>query len=56
MCSSLRVRDEVSHPYKTIGKLIVSCILIFKFLERRGEDKIFEVNSSKHSPNLIDYE
>jgi hypothetical protein len=26
------VRDKVSHPYKTRGKIIVRGILIFKFL------------------------
>jgi hypothetical protein len=29
LCSSLRVRDKVSHPYKTTGKIIVLYILIF---------------------------
>jgi hypothetical protein len=26
------VRAQVSHPYKTTGKIIVLCILIFVFL------------------------
>jgi len=29
--SSRNVSDQVSHPYKTIGKTIVLCILIFKY-------------------------
>ena len=29
--SSLNVKDQVSHPYKTTGKIIVLYILIFKF-------------------------
>ena len=29
--SSLNVSDQVSHPYRTTGKIIVLCILIFKF-------------------------
>jgi len=33
------VTDEVSHPYKTTGKIKVLYILISKFLERRREDK-----------------
>jgi hypothetical protein len=37
LCSSLSVRDQVSHSYKTTYKIIVLCILMFKFLERRTE-------------------
>jgi len=37
LCSSHSVRDQVSHPYKTVGKIIVLYILIFKFLETRQE-------------------
>jgi hypothetical protein len=31
LCSSLRVRDQVSHPYNTTGKITVLYILIFRF-------------------------
>jgi hypothetical protein len=31
LCSSLNVRDQVSHPYRTTGKIMVLYILIFKF-------------------------
>jgi Sec-independent protein secretion pathway component TatC len=33
LCSSLNIKDEVSHPRKTKGNTIVSCILIFMFLD-----------------------
>jgi hypothetical protein len=32
-CSSLNVSDQVSHPYKPTGKIIVLYILILKFLD-----------------------
>jgi hypothetical protein len=31
-CSSFNVRDQVSHPYRTTGKVIVLYILILSFL------------------------
>jgi hypothetical protein len=35
------VRDQISHPYRTTGKIIVLCILIFKFFDSRREDRRF---------------
>jgi hypothetical protein len=35
LCSSLSVRNNVSHPYNTTGKIIVAYVLIFTFLENR---------------------
>jgi hypothetical protein len=35
---SLSVGHKVSHPYKTTHRIVVLCILIFKFLEKRRED------------------
>jgi hypothetical protein len=41
LCSSLNVRDQVTHPYRTTGKIIVSYILIFKFFDSNREDRRF---------------
>jgi hypothetical protein len=41
LCSSLNIRDLVSHPYRTTGKIVVSYIRIFMFLDSRREDKWF---------------
>jgi hypothetical protein len=40
-CLSLNVREQVSHLYRTIDKIIVLYILIFACLNRRREDKVF---------------
>jgi hypothetical protein len=39
--SSLNERDQVSHPYKTKGKIIVSYGLIFRLLDSSLEDNTF---------------
>jgi hypothetical protein len=41
LCSSLNVRDQVSHPYRTTGKIIVLYILIFMFLTANEKTKMF---------------
>jgi hypothetical protein len=39
--SSVNVGHLVSHPYKTMGKIILFYIWMFKLLQRRWEDKGF---------------
>jgi hypothetical protein len=39
LCSSLNVRDQFSHTYKAIGRIMVLVILNFTFLDSRREDK-----------------
>ena len=39
--SSLNVSDQVSHPHRTTGNIIVLYILIFNFLNSKLEDKRF---------------
>jgi hypothetical protein len=41
LCSYLNVKDHVSHPYRTTGKLIVLYSLFFTFLDSRQEDRRF---------------
>jgi hypothetical protein len=35
LCTSLIVRDHVSHPYRTTDKVVVLYILIFTFIDCR---------------------
>jgi hypothetical protein len=57
LCSSLKVRHQVSHPCRTTGKIIVLYALIFMFLDSRREDirfwtshtgKNFKIKSCEH--------
>jgi hypothetical protein len=47
------VRDQVSHPDSTTGKITVLYIWIFRFFIWDGKTKDFGLNNSKHSPSLI---
>jgi hypothetical protein len=50
--SSLNTRDQVSHPYRTTGKMIVFYIQIFMFLNNRRADKHWMVVSITRTANL----
>ena len=41
LCSSLNVSDQVSHPYKTTGKIIFLYILISNIFDSKLGDRIF---------------
>jgi hypothetical protein len=38
---SFNIRDQVSHPYETRGRIVVFYISVFTFSDRRREDRIF---------------
>jgi len=47
------VSDQVAHPYKTTGKIIVIYILIPLFLDSKLEDRDSALHDSKHSQTLV---
>ena len=51
--SSLNVSDQVSHPYKTTGKIILLYVLIFKFLIANWKTKDFAPNDRNQSLTSI---
>jgi hypothetical protein len=41
LCSSLNVRDHVSHPYRSTGRITVFYILTFTFFDSRRTNIIY---------------
>jgi hypothetical protein len=53
LCSSLNVRDQVTHPYKTRGKNIVLYIPIFTLWAADEKTEESEQNGGEHYPNSL---
>jgi hypothetical protein len=49
LCSSLNERDQISHKYKTAGKIIAFYVLIFKFLDSRREGVVLSTVQNTNS-------
>jgi hypothetical protein len=47
------VTDQISHQYKTTGKITVLYTPIFIFLDNNLEDRRFCTNDSKRSPTSL---
>jgi hypothetical protein len=52
LCSSLWMRDQVSHTHKMMSIIIVLYVLIFMHLSSRQEDNS-ELHGTIHAPHLI---
>jgi hypothetical protein len=55
-CSSLNVRDEVSHPYRTTGKIIILQIQFLSSLERDEKKEGSGLNGGKLYQNSVSFE
>jgi hypothetical protein len=53
LCSSLNVRDQVLHPYRITGKIIISYVLILHFSTADENTKGSGLNANKHYPSSI---
>jgi hypothetical protein len=47
LCSSLNVRDQISHPYRTTGKIIILYTLILCFSEGLWQRSIHYINTCR---------
>jgi hypothetical protein len=54
LCSSLNVRDQVSHPNRTTGKIIVLYIVIFIDRQDKGVENILFAVCLAHSSSPED--
>jgi hypothetical protein len=52
LCFSLNVTDQVSHPYKTTGRIMVLYILTFTFLDSRWKGKRLETERQQAFPDF----
>ena len=50
------VSDQVSHPYKTTGKIIVLCIVIFKFFDNANQTTKFNFLTFPPPPPFFCYQ
>ena len=53
LCSSLKVRDQVSQPYNTSSNIIFLYVLTLISWEAGGTLKVFQVNNNMHFPYLL---
>jgi hypothetical protein len=51
--STLRVRDQVLHPFKTTAKIIIFYILIVMFIRDWRREDNSKLNGSERSPNSV---
>jgi hypothetical protein len=51
LCSSLNARDQVSHPYRTSGKIIALHFPIFISLDRDKKKYVSEEDGKKYLPD-----
>jgi len=49
------VRDQVSHPYKTTGKIVVLFILFYEFLERRHTSDLLVLYTTSCQNQVIPF-